>query len=145
MKILVDYQIAQSGNGGRIGPASTDLHTEIEDGGSIVLEPGKSVLLGTQQYVGMEDNQCALLVMRTSAFRKGLALASPGWVDPGYAGQLTFRVTNVVDQPIKIDNNDRIIQMIIFQLDDKPNKPYRGVYQGSVGAVGFREPEDPDQ
>jgi len=139
--ILIDRQIKRNwtidGND-KVSPASVDLATQLKE--EITIAPGASVLLSTASPVDFSDGMhAALLVLRTSSFRKGLALASPGWVDPGYYGTLTFRVTNVVDEPITVRPGDRLIQIIIFAMPIEPDQLYAGRYQGSSGAVGYRE------
>lgn len=132
MSVLVDTELGKF-NSAKINPASINLTTEE----SVVLEPGDSVLLSTVEVVELGGAEAGLLVLRTSAFRKGLALASPGWVDPGYTGQLTFRVTNVVTDTIRICAGEQHIQMVVFRTSGEPERLYSGKYQGSRGAVGY--------
>lgn len=138
---IQDYNIIL-GDTGKLNPASYDFTTNkpVE----IIMLPGESLLLSTNERVNMPEHVAGLLVLRTSAFRKGLALASPGWIDPGYTGTLTFRVTNVSDQPIEIGIRERLIQVIFMELDDTPEQIYNGKYQGSTGTVGYIPDPDGD-
>lgn len=122
--------------GGDKGPASIDLHTDVPgDYLSVYLTPGESWLFSTKERVEMPDNMAGLVVLRSSAFRKGLSLASPGYVDPGFSGNLTFRITNVTKEQVIIDPNERLIQLIVFKLAQTTDRPYKGNYQDSEGIV----------
>lgn len=115
-----------------ISPASIDFRIS-ED---ITIYSNNSVLVSTIEGVNMPDSVAGLLVLRTSTFRRGLILASPGWIDPGYIGKLTFRLTNVVDEKIVLSYGDRIIQ-VIFQMVLSTGSMYDGKYQGGMTTAQY--------
>lgn len=118
----------------KINPASLDLTSSIHR----VIAPGESLLISTQEVIRMPDYLSGLITLRTSMFRKGLALASPGWIDPGFSGNLTVRLTNVTTVPVALNHRERFIQIIFHPLTAPPGSSYDGKYQGSVGTVGYK-------
>lgn len=119
----------------KISPQSIDLSTDT--GGEVMtVNPLKSVLLSTNERVEYLPNQCGLYTLRSTMARRGFMLSHPGWVEGGYKGTLTFRILNISEEPIDIQPNERIIQLITFHLDENPEIGYNGVYQNSQGVVG---------
>lgn len=152
MGVVSGKRLLELGFPGRINPASVDLSVDIEptiistedrvrriDG--ITLTPGDSILLSTKEVVNFaqrngEPALAGLLVLRTSSFRRGLALASPGWIDPGYVGTLTFRVTNVSNDLVTIKDGEFLVQVVVQEIEGEVEE-YSGVYQNSTGVVGY--------
>ncbi len=57
-----------------------------------------------------------------------------GFVDPGFRGQLTLCLTNMGSEDIRVQKNDRIVQMILHEVQNGSER-YSGRYQDSSGAV----------
>lgn len=121
----------------QIGVGSIDVRIDkpiILFGG--VIMSMSSALVSTIEKVNLDESVSALLVLRTSTFRRGLSLASTGYIDPGFSGNLTFRVTNVGEDMVRINKGERIAQLIFFEMRDNDSL-YDGKYQNSDGVVGF--------
>jgi len=125
----------------QIGVASIDLRIS-ED---VVIYPPHALyglstyLVSSLESVDMPENLSALLTLRTSTFRRGLALASLGFVDPGYRGNLTFRLTHTnsyADGIIRLNRGDRVAQLIFLQVLGNSDL-YGGKYQDSTGTAGY--------
>ncbi|MHA2251711.1 MAG: deoxyuridine 5'-triphosphate nucleotidohydrolase [Candidatus Kariarchaeaceae archaeon] len=68
-----------------------------------------------------------LVLPRSSLMRSGAVIHSALW-DPGYQGVGMGLMT--VTNPIKIQKNARIAQIIFFTLSEGAELPYQGAYQG---------------
>lgn len=117
----------------KVNPASLDLTSSIHR----LIYPGVSLLVATQEVIRMPSDLTGLIMLRTSMFRKGLALASPGWIDPGFSGNLTVRITNVSEIPVTLEHRERFIQIVFQTMTAPPGADYSGKYQNSKGVVGY--------
>ena len=51
-------------------------------------------------------------------------MTNPGHVDPGFKGRLTFTVINMGRQPFELRPGARIVTILFFRLDRRPDKDY---------------------
>lgn len=113
----------------------TRERNNLADGEQILLKPGSQWLLCTEP-VYVRESQAGLFTLKSSIGRRGLFLAHPGWIDPGYEGAITFSV--MVHFPVIVTIGERIGQIIYFQMEEVPRKLYgddTGRYQHSTGVV----------
>lgn len=109
---------------------------ELHDGGSIIMPPGEFLLAHTEQYFKVPDDVAIRVEGKSTLGRAGLVVhATAGWIDPGFRGHVTMELQNVSKREIIIAPGDRIGQAAIHQLTRRAEKPYRGRYQDSWGAV----------
>lgn len=87
-----------------------------------ILSPRETIILMTKEIISCSDEIAADIACRSNISRLPLYYSS-GFVDPGFSGPLTLRVTNVGDFPIKISPDVRIAQ-IRFYTVDKCNVSY---------------------
>lgn len=135
---------------GSLSPASYDLSlgsfqslnmTERHGGDCLELDkkitiyPGESFLCSTIEIVGFPNNITGELVSKSSTGRKGLSLFSPGWIDPGFIGQLTVGMKNETYKDITLQYGQKLWQ-IIFEECTPASQAYTGHYQNSKGVVG---------
>lgn len=99
--------------------------------------PKQSKLVATVADVYMPHDLAGMVTLRTSMFRRGFALASMGWVDANFRGQLTVRLTNTLWRPILLRPNERFIQLVAVKLDKEVAEGYTGKYQDSHGVVEY--------
>lgn len=157
--VLNDKQIKHSIESGLIridpfqmkslSPASYDLsfgsfqsinmqdmhHGEVlEKDGYILVNPGESFLASTVEIVALPNHITASLVNKSSTSRKGLFLGSPGWIDPGFVGQLTIAMKNETMSPIKLLYGQKLWQ-VVFEICEPALQSYQGHYQESKGIV----------
>ena len=115
---------------------SRNTEWNLPDGQQILLEPGAQWLLCTEKAF-MPVDKAGLFTLKSSMGRRGLFLAHPGWIDPGYEGAITFSVS--VQVPVVMTVGERVGQLIYFD-SEIPRKPYGevGHYQDSIGVTEER-------
>jgi dCTP deaminase len=110
-------------------PASYDLRAA----GDISLLKGTCTLVPTLEWIELPIDLAGTLRCRSSFGRRGVLLGA-GFIDPGFRGQLTLCLTNLGSDDLKIQKNDRLVQMILHEVREG-NQCYSGRYQDSRGAV----------
>uniref|UniRef100_UPI0025809902 dCTP deaminase n=1 Tax=Parabacteroides sp. TaxID=1869337 RepID=UPI0025809902 len=88
------------------------------------------------EYISLPDNLTAFVEGRSSLGRMGLFIQNAGWVDPGFAGEITLELFNANRCAIELQAGRRIGQLVFAQMDQAALHPYRGKYQGQRGATG---------
>lgn len=120
----------------QVQPASYDLRVDLQE--PLTLEPGKLILLSTLETVGLPPDLAGKVDGRSSLGRLGvLVTVTAGFIDPGFYGQITLEVY-ALGGPVTLEPGDRIAQICFWRLDQPAEKPYRGRYQGQVGATESR-------
>lgn len=121
----------------------------IRPGEEFVLHPGEFALASTLEYIRLPSDVAARLEGRSTWGRLGLEVhATAGFVDPGFAGALTFELKNAGKVPIPLYAGLRVAQLCFFQLGEPSRLPYSAKrytkYAGQMGTAGsqyFRDPE----
>lgn len=125
-------------------PASLDLRLgevdkQYHSPGKWTLHPGEFILASTLEAISIPDDLAAQVKGRTTWARKGLLIhLTAGWVDPGFAGQLTLELKNLGTEEIEVCSGDRICSLVFYQLTNPASRPYgsEGLgshYQGQMG------------
>jgi len=91
-----------------------------------------SVMLDTLEHIVMPVSAAGIVTLKSTWFRRGLALAAMGWVDPGYTGTLTVVVYNISNVGIMLRRGERIVQLVMMSTASYPAAVYAGAYQGAV-------------
>ncbi|TXT27886.1 MAG: deoxyuridine 5'-triphosphate nucleotidohydrolase Dut [Chitinophagaceae bacterium] len=93
--------------------AGLDLCAQIES--PVIINPFKRMLIGTGLYIELPVGYEAQIRPRSGlAFKKGVTiLNSPGTIDADYRGEIKVLLVNLSDEPVTINNGERIAQMII--------------------------------
>lgn len=113
-------------------PASYDLRAASD----ILLPKSTCTLVPTLEWVELPMDLAGTLRCRSSFGRRGVLLGA-GFVDPGFRGQLTLCLTNLGSEDILVQENDRVVQMILHEVCEG-KRGYSGRYQDSRGAVGAK-------
>jgi dCTP deaminase len=113
------------------------------------LHPGEFVLGSTLEYFRFPDDLAGRIEGRSSWGRLGLLVhATAGFVDPGYAGALTFELSNVGRLPIELKPGLRLGQVCFFQMSRSSLIPYskkhRPKYLNAPGVQASRAHADPE-
>lgn len=121
----------------------------LSGGHSVYLHPGEFVLASTLEYFRLPDDLAGRIEGRSSWARLGLLVhATAGFVDPGFAGALTFELSNAGRLPIELTVGLRLGQVCFFQMSQPSLIPYwakhRRKYLGSPGVQGSRAQADPE-
>jgi dCTP deaminase len=116
---------------------------------SVYLHPGEFVLAATLEYFRFPGDLAGRIEGRSSWGRLGLLVhATAGFVDPGFAGALTFELSNVGRLPIELKPGLRLGQICFFQMSRMSLIPYakkhRAKYLGAPGVQGSRAYADPE-
>lgn len=112
-------------------------YEEVVDEGFII-QPQSFVLATTIEYIKLPNNLTAFVEGRSSIGRMGLFIQNAGWVDAGFEGRITLELFNANHIPIRLDSGRRICQLVFCTMDQDPDMPYRGKYQGQTQSVGSR-------
>lgn len=89
------------------------------------LHPGEFVLASTLEFFRLPDDLAGRIEGRSSWGRRGLLVhATAGFVDPGFAGVLTFELSNAGRLPIELKPGLRIGQVCFFQMSGRSLVPY---------------------
>ena len=113
-------------------PASYDLRAADD----IILPRLTCTLVPSLEWVELPPDVAGTLRCRSSFGRRGVLMGA-GFVDPGFRGQLTLCLTNMGSEDIRVQKNDRIVQMILHEVRNGSER-YSGRYQDSAGAVGAK-------
>lgn len=104
-------------------------------GEPFILYPGQLVLACTFEYLRLPYDVAGHLASRSSLNRLGISFYS--LVQPGYAGTLTFELTNSTSNPIALMPGMRIAQLQLHLLHGALEDAYASVvtskYVGSTG------------
>ncbi|HEY6767945.1 MAG TPA: dCTP deaminase [Candidatus Sulfotelmatobacter sp.] len=102
----------------------------LEANGKFYLHPGEFVLASTLEYFKLPDDLAGRIDGRSSWGRHGLLVhATAGFVDPGFAGVLTFELSNAGRLPIKLTPGLRIGQVCFFEMTSRSLIPYYAKHQ----------------
>ncbi len=105
---------------------------------SIILPPKSFILATTHEYIHIPNGYSAFVEGRSSIGRMGLFIQNAGWVDSGFKGNITLELYNANSLPIRLTAGKRICQLVICQMDQPSENPYKGKYQGQTQSVGSR-------
>lgn len=117
---------------------------ESQKDGIYVVPPHSFVLATTMEYIKLPDDISAQVEGRSSIGRMGLFIQNAGWVDAGFEGEITLELYNAGPNYIKLSPGHRIGQLVFHKMTTLADKPYRGKYQGQMGATGSRKHLDKD-
>ena len=97
-----------------------------------ILHPGEFVLGQTLEEVVLPDDLVGRLEGKSSLGRLGLLIHSTaGYVDPGWAGNLTLELSNVATLPITLYQGMKIGQISFLRMSTPVDTPYGSEELGS--------------
>lgn len=108
----------------------------------LVMAPNEFLLASTVERVVLPTDLCARVEGKSSLGRLGLAVhITAGFIDPGFAGQITLEISNLFPRPIRLHRGMPIAQLAISPMSGTPRRPYGQAgnrYQGQVGPTESR-------
>ncbi len=124
-------------------PADVTETVEVAEGDAFVLHPGDFVLGTTFERIRVPPDLVARVEGRSSLGRLAVVvLATAGFIDPGFEGQITLELSNLGRCAVKLYPGMRVSQVVFEQLSSPAERPYgpeRGSkYQGQTGPVPSR-------
>jgi dCTP deaminase len=128
--------------------AATEKLTVSKDA-AFILHPGEFALGSTVERVAIPPDLVARVDGRSSVGRLAVVVhATAGFIDPGFAGQITLELSNLGRVPVRLYPGMRIAQIVLYQLTSPAERPYgtaRGShYQEQSGPVASRLRLDKD-
>lgn len=118
----------------------TALMKLTEDGW--VMKPGDFLLASTVERVALPLDLSARVEGKSSLGRLGLAVhITAGFIDPGFAGQITLEIANLSPWEIRLRRDMPIAQLALTPMSGIPTRPYGEAgnrYQGQVGPTESR-------
>lgn len=115
-----------------------DIFTVAKDAEqtNVTLEPGESTFVRSKEKVKLPVQLAARVVLRNSRIRQGLSLEAPLY-QPGHETHVFFRITNVSQRAITLEQGDKIATIVFEELHDVPDHPYSGGFQEEVNYRGM--------
>lgn len=115
---------------------------EVIPGQPFVLHPGEFALGCTLERLSLGNTLAARLEGKSSLARLGLlAHATAGFIDPGFAGQITLELANVANLPLMLWPGMKIGQLCFMALSSRCRDPYamgKNHYQDQEGPTPSR-------
>lgn len=117
--------------------AGLDLRANLDC--PVELKPLERKLIPTGLYMALPKGYEAQVRPRSGlAIKKGITvLNSPGTIDADYRGEICVILINLSDQPILINDGERIAQMVIARHEQAEWEQVDVLDQTERGAGGF--------
>ena len=103
-----------------------------QNGEQILIPPGQSALLITEEELRIPRNVLAFISIKASKKISGLVNISGFHVDPGFHGRLKFSVYNAGSESIILEVGERMFPIWFYQLEEDNEDDYRGNHQGQM-------------
>ena len=105
--------------------------TYIPDDEELILHPGDFILGTTKEHVELSNGLVASLEGRSSLGRLAIIVhATAGWIDSGWAGEITLELSNLGNAPVALKPGMRVSQLVVMELKTPCERPY-GEERGS--------------
>lgn len=116
---------------------------------SFYLHPNSFALASTLEFIRLPRNLAARIEGRSSWGRLGLQVhATAGYIDPGFAGVITFELANAGSLPIELRPGFRIGQICFIRMSSPSTISYDQKaytkYNGATGLQASRIYDDPE-
>lgn len=101
-------------------------------GAGMPFRSGEFILASTQERVALPDNISCQFLLKSSIARCGINHLLAGWIDAGFAGNITLELHNVSRNPVLLTAGMKIGQLVFFKHVDTGEMSYRhkGSYRG---------------
>ena len=99
-------------------------------------QPRTAVLASTMEYITMPLDCAGVLYLKSTPARAGLDHALAGFVDPGFVGDLTLELH--AHRRKTLHAGQRLVQLVLYRMEGRPDQPYQGRYQGQEGPTEAR-------
>lgn len=100
------------------------------------LLPGASVFVESVETVRFDNSTCGIVNIKNSRIRMGLSVESPVY-QPGHQTRIYFRLTNLSDKTVMLEQGALYAFLMFEQLSGTPNKPYAGTFQNEQQYKGL--------
>ena len=119
------------------GSSGMDIQASIKKG--ILLKPQERVAVSTGLFLEIPENFEAQIRPRSGlALKRGITvLNTPGTIDSDYRGELLIILINHSGHNFKINNGDRIAQLVITKTERFSWETVNGLTETKRGSGGF--------
>jgi len=117
---------------------------EIPDGDPVIVRPREFMLGTTVETVSVPADLVGRLEGRSSLGRLGIIIHSTaGYIDPGFSGQVTLEISNLLEEAIALYPGMRIAQISFHRMTTPADRPYgsgdlASKYQGQEDTTASR-------
>lgn len=117
---------------------------EIPEGEPVIVRPREFMLGTTVETVSIPADLVGRLEGRSSLGRLGIIIHSTaGYIDPGFSGQVTLEISNLLDEAIALYPGMRIAQISFNRMTTPADQPYgsgdlASKYQGQEDTTASR-------
>jgi dUTP pyrophosphatase len=120
-----------------LASAGMDLRANLSE--TVTLLPLERKLIPTGLYIALEEGTEAQVRPRSGlAYKKGITvLNSPGTIDADYRGEIGVLLINLSDQPVVIENGERVAQLVIAKYERISWTETHELSETTRGAGGF--------
>lgn len=115
-------------------PAGSDLRLAE----TIEIKPGQTVLAPTGTKLTAPEGTFAMLALRSSMPRRGIGIPNGiGVIDPDYTGTIYVWLHNFGDEPVVLNEDERIAQVIFVPYVTPKFYEVENLKETERGAGGF--------
>lgn len=117
---------------------------EVRPGEPVIVRPREFMLGTTVETITIPDNMVGQLEGRSSLGRLGIIIHSTaGYIDPGFSGQVTLEISNLLEEAVALYPGMRIAQIFFSRLTTPADRPYgsgelASKYQGQEDTTASR-------
>lgn len=117
--------------------AGVDLRANIES--PVTLNPLERTLVKTGLFIELPEGFEAQVRPRSGlSYKKGISvLNSPGTIDADYRGEIGVILVNLSNDPVTIENGERIAQMVIARHEKADWEESLDLQETERGTGGF--------
>lgn len=90
-----------------------------------VLQTGETAVVTTKEMLHLPDHVAGFGFPPSRVSFRGLLMTNPGHVDPGYEGPMRFTVINVGREAYALRSGDRIVTVLLFELEKAVHSGWR--------------------
>ena len=122
------------------GAAAMDLRAALDEGESVVLEPGERALIPTGVHISPERKDVVAIVAARSGLgiKHGISLSNGiGVIDSDYRGEIGVGLINKGDKSFRIERGDRIAQLMFMPVLQASFIEADELYETERGTGGF--------
>ena len=122
------------------GSAAVDLRAALDEGETVVIQPGARALIPTGLSISPETSDVVAVIAGRSGLgvKKGVTLAnSIGVIDSDYRGEIQVCLINRGEEPFEVQRGDRIAQMMFLPVMTARFLPVAELDETERGTGGF--------
>ncbi|MBR2432732.1 MAG: dUTP diphosphatase [Clostridia bacterium] len=122
------------------GSAAMDLRAALDDGETVILEPGERALIPTGVHLAPEGTDTVAIVAGRSGLgiKHGISLSNGiGVIDSDYRGEVCVGLINKGKESFKIERGDRIAQLMFIPVCHASLIPSESLDETERGEGGF--------